>query len=203
MTENRLFSQAIVTVLGLLVFAATTDYSQTQNKVIVWSKSPIGSHNETTPPDVKLFPQIDGVEIEEIAVGGKSRIVGEGFAADDDWLKTITVRVKNISSQRLISVQITLVLPEMGQSPDIPLCYGCAAAEKEKGIVPGESVELKMLGGGFYDWLRSRIAENGAVSRITKAEIHHVYVTLPAGPTWFSGCIKTANLKNACPHNTP
>ena len=82
------------------------------------------------------------VEIEEIAVDGKSIIVGEPFAAADDWLKSLTVRVRNISGQRLVRVQITLVLPEMNaQSPDIVFCYGCAAAEKEKGLMPGSDAQ--------------------------------------------------------------
>ena len=133
-------------------------------------------------------------------VNGKSITLGEPFAAADDWLKTFTVRVRNISGERLVSAQVTLVLPEMGLgSPDIVFCYGCAAAEKEKGFMPGEVVELKMLGGGFYDWVRSRIAEKGSVSRINKAEIQHMYVTPTNGPTWFSGCVKTTNPRNACP----
>jgi hypothetical protein len=69
--------------------------------------------------------------------------------------------------------------------------------------MPGEVVELKMLGGGFYDWVRSRIAEKGSISRINKAEIRNMYVTLPAGPTWFSGCVKTANPRSACLRSAP
>ncbi len=150
--------------------------------------------------NLQLFRQIDAAEIEDIAVDGKSITVGQPFAAGDDWLKTFTVRVRDISGQRLVSAQVTLVLPEMGVgSPDIVFCYGCAAVEKEKGFMPGEVVELKMPGGGFYDWVRSRIAGKGSVSRITKTEIHHMYVTPPTGPKWFSGCVKTTNPGNACP----
>jgi hypothetical protein len=98
----------------------------------------------------------------------------------------------------------TLVLPEMSfHSPDVVFCYGCEAAEKEKGVMPGEVVELKILGGDFYDWIKSRIAENGSESRISKAEIRNMYVTLPTGPILFSGCVKTANPRNACPRSAP
>lgn len=69
--------------------------------------------------------------------------------------------------------------------------------------MPGEVVELKMLGGGFYDWVRGRIEEKGEVSRINKAEIRNMYVTLPSGPIWFSGCVKTTDPKNACHHRAP
>jgi hypothetical protein len=194
---------AVVRLVASIVFAVAPVFSQTQNKVIEWSTSPIGSNHETAR-NLLLSRQIDGVEIEDMAVDGKSIIVGEPFAAGDDWLKTFTVRLKNISGQRLVSAQITLVLPEMGvESPDIVFCYGCVAIEKEQGFMPGEVVELKMPGGGFYDWVRSRIAEKGSVSRINKAEIRQMYVRLPSGPTWSSGCIKTANPRNACRPNGP
>jgi hypothetical protein len=125
-------SSAIVNLLVSLVFTGTPVFSQHQNKVVEWSKSPIGSNNETVAASLLLFRQIDGVEIEDIAVEGKSIIVGKPFAATDDWLKSFTVRVRNKSDQRLVTVQITLILPEMNaQSPDIVFCYGCAVAEKE------------------------------------------------------------------------
>jgi hypothetical protein len=99
---------------------------------------------------------------------------------------------------------MTVVLLEMtNESPDLTFCYGCAPAEKEKGVSPGEVVELKMLGGEFYDWVRSRIEEKGPLSRITRAEMRYMHVTRPNGPTWFSGCVKTTNPRNACLQSTP
>jgi hypothetical protein len=199
-TETRFLSIAILVLLVFLSTAAAV-FSQTQTKVIEWAKSPIGSNGEAAQKDLQLFQQIDGVEIEEILVGGKSRFIGERFVADDDWLKAIIFRVKNLTDQRLVRLQITLVLPEMGaESPDIPFCFGCEEVEKAKGIKPGESVELKIVSGGFYAWLKSRMAEKGGVSRFTQGQIHHMFVTLPTGPTWFSGCVKTSDPKNACPH---
>ena len=200
MTETRLLS---ITILVLLVFLSTAAavFPQTQTRVIQWARSPIGSNGEAAQKDLQLFPQIDGVEIEGIFVGDKSRFIGQRFVADDDWLKAIIFRVRNLTDQRLVRLQITLVLPEMGaESPDIPFCFGCEEVEKAKGIKPGESVELKMVSGGFYEWLKSRMAEKGGLSRFTKAQIHHTFVTLPTGPMWFSGCVKTSDPKNACPH---
>ncbi len=194
-------SRAVLSLLTSLVVTATPALSQTQNKVIEWSKSPIGSNNERVAANLKLFRQIEGLEIEDFTVDGNSITVNEPFAAAEDWLESITIRVRNISDQPLVSVQITLVLPEMGGSPDIVFCYGCSAVEKKKGFMPGETVELRMLGGGFYEWIRSRITEKGSISRITKAEISHVYATPPAGPTWYSGCVKTTNPRNACPRS--
>lgn len=204
MGPNWIHSSAVINLLTSAVLTVAPFALQSENKVVEWSTSPIGSNNERTGTNLQLFRQIGGVEIEDIAVDGKSIIVGEPFTAEEDWLKTLTIRVKNISGQRLVSVQVTVVLPQMGvASPDVVFCYGCAESEREKGLMPGEVVELKMPGGGFYDWVRSRIGENGSVSRINKAEIHHMYVGVPGGPTWFSGCIKTANPRNACRPKAP
>lgn len=44
---NRFFSSAVVNFLVLLVLTVAPVFPQNQNKVIEWSKSPIGSKNET------------------------------------------------------------------------------------------------------------------------------------------------------------
>lgn len=198
-----LVSQRIASLVSLLitvVFLTTTTFSQSREKVIEWSKSPIGSNNERTSASLELSKQIEVIEVVDFVVGSQSIIAGKSFASDDDWLRNLTVRVRNVSNQRIARVQMTIVLPELGISPDIPFCYGCSPAEKEKGIMPGETVELGMPGGGFYEWVKNRIADKKlSLSQITKAEIHHWYVTLPSGPTLFSGCVKTTDSKNACP----
>lgn len=203
MESKRRFLSAVIFVLAVLVVTVTSASSQTSNKVIEWSKSPLGRSEDGIKGNTRSFRQIEGVEIEDITVHGKSITVSEPFPATDDWLQTITFRVRNISGQRFNSIQITVVLPEMNNaSPDVPFCYGCDAIERSNGIQAGEVVELKMVGGKFYDWLKTRIAETGT-SSINKVEIHHMYVNVTGGPMWFSSCVKTANPKNACPRRTP
>ncbi|HKO41973.1 MAG TPA: hypothetical protein VJU84_01680 [Pyrinomonadaceae bacterium] len=203
MESKRRFLSAVITVLASLVLTVTSASSQTSNKVIEWSKSPLGRSEDGVKGNTRSFRQIEGVEIEDITVNGKTITVREPFTASDDWLRKITFRVRNISGQRFDSIQITVVLPEMGNaSPDVPFCYGCDAIERSNGIQAGEVVELKMLGGEFNDWLRTKIAESG-ISRIDNVEIHHMYVNVTGGPMWFSSCVKTANPKNACPRHTP
>jgi hypothetical protein len=189
-------------VMAWFVLTAASASSQTSNKVIDWSNSPLGRSEDGVKGNTRSFRQIEGVEIEDISVDGKSITVSEPFPASDDWLQTIIFRVRNISGQRFNRIQITVVLPQMSNaSPDIPFCYGCEAIEGSKGIQAGEVVELKMLGGKFYDWLKTRIAEAG-LSSINKVEIQHMYVNVTAGPMWFGSCVKTANPKNACPRRT-
>lgn len=174
-------------------------FPQTQTKLIEWQPKPMGSNNERWTDGTQLFRVLDRVEIQDLSVG-KPVTIGEPFAADDDWLQHLVIRVRNISKQQVAAIQVTLVLPQMGPgSPDVVYCYGCAPDEKEKGIAAGETVSLKMLGGGYYDFVKIRAAEVGGISQINKAQIRDMYVTLADKTRWVSGCIKTADAKNACP----
>lgn len=199
MSSNRLLLCVAVNLLCSFVFANPPVVFQIPDKVVEWSKTRAGSYPETTAPGIQSFRQIDGIEIEEIAVNGKAVTVGKPFAADDDWLKNLTVRVKNTSSQPLTAVQLTLVLPELRIPPQIAYCYPSSDAEKGKSIMPGGEVTLKMPEGGFYDWVRDQIAKDRPLSQVAKAEIYTTSVTLPDGMQWVSGCVKTVDPRNACP----
>jgi hypothetical protein len=189
-------------LLCLVLSVASVAFSPPQNKTIEWTPRPFGSNNERVPAGTQLFRILDRIEMEDITVAGRPITIGKSFAAEDDWLKNLVIPVRNVSGQQVAAIQMTLVLPEMDHaSPDIVYCYGCAASEKAKGISAGEVVELKMLGGGFYDWVKSRADEQGGISQISKAQIREMLVTLPDGSHWVSGCIKTADAKNACPRS--
>jgi hypothetical protein len=203
MKSNCLSLSAILTALLGFLFAVTPVLSQSQNKVLEWSKFPVGSNNESAAASIQLSRQIDGIEIEDILVDGKSITIGEAFAADIDWIRNIRFRVKNISGEQLMGIQITVTLPEMNKSPQIPFIYGCAHNKSEKCLVPGDEVELKLPPGRLYDWVKDSVAKERDISMISKAMIHDMLVTLPNGMQWLSGCIKTADPKNACPHTSP
>jgi hypothetical protein len=204
MESKSVVATALVKTLVLVFLGVTSFFAQTQNKVVEWSKSPIGSNKgETAAGNLRLSKQIDAIEIQNVTVSGKSITIGEPFGADDDWLRAIVVRVKNLSNERFAAIQITLRLPQLRASPDIQYCYGCAQDEKEKGVKPGEEVELRILGDALYDWVKSRIAEQASISTITEAEIYNMMVTLPGGAVWESGCVKTANPKEACQFAKP
>ena len=178
-------------------------FSQAQSRVIEWQAKPMGSNNERWGDGTQPFRILDRVEIESVKVG-ESITIGQPFSATDDWLQNLVIRVRNISGQHVAAIQVTLVLPQMGPgSPDVVYCYGCAAAEKAQGIATGEAVDLKMPGGGFYDFVKSRAAASGGISQINKAQIRDMYVTLADGARWVSGCVKTANSKSACPLTAP
>jgi hypothetical protein len=198
-----LFTPALAKPLAILLFIAALGFAQDQSKMVGWSKAPAGSKRSTSAY-IRPSDQIDGVEIEDIIVEGKPVKVGQSFVAGDDWIQTLTFRVKNVSEQQFNAVQITVILPEMSTGgPEIVFCYGCFKSGREKGIVPGEEVELKMPGGKYYAWVRDKITAQGYISRIGKAHIRDIFVTLPDGTKLLSGCVKTRDPKNACPRTAP
>ena len=183
-------------VPSILCLSVIICSAQAPGKVIEWQPKPMG--NEQWTGGIQAFKFLDRVEIENLTVG-KPITIGQSFTADDDWLRDLVIRVRNISGQQISMIQVTLVLPEMGPgSPDVVYCYGCAPAEKA-GIAAGEVVDLKMPGVGFYDFVKARAAEKGGISEINKAQIRNMFITLPDGTKWVSGCIKTSDAKNACP----
>ena len=189
----------VISLCGAVSASSFAQTPQTQTKMIEWQEKPRGSNNERWTDGTQMVRVLDQVEIESITVK-KPVVIGEAFAADDDWLRDLVIRVKNTSGKQLTSVQVTLVLPQFGPgSPDVVYCYGCAPEEKAKGIANGEAVDLKMPGGGFYDFVKMRATEKGGIAQINKAQIWIMWVTSLDKTAWVSGCIKTTDAKNACP----
>ena len=193
-------AHSIKILLCVTFFASVFALAQTQTKLIEWQERPLGSNNERWEEGTEVFRVLESVEIESFTVGEKAITIGKEFSADDDWLRDLVIRVRNVSGQKVVAIQVTLVLPQIGPgSPDVVYCYGCAPEEMAKGIAAGESVELKMPGGGFYDFVKIRAVEKGGISQISKAQIRLMFVTLPDSKRWVSGCIKTTDAKTSCP----
>jgi hypothetical protein len=201
---NGIFTSGIARLLVFFPFAVLPVFSQTQTRTIEWPQASPYNTKSASAPGAHTTDRTDEIEIAGIVVEGRPINIGEPFPASDDWLKNIGFRVKNVSGKQLTRIQIQLVLPEMSEgSPQIPFCYGCDPIEKQKGVTPGEEVELTIPVGGVYPWVKSRITEKGSLSRISKAQILVVFVGLADGTVWSSRCAKTADQKNACPSPSP
>jgi len=193
----------ILQLLAMMLIAGSSSFSQTPDKLVTWTTPPFGSNKEKFDDATVVLRQIDDVELQGISVAGQTIIMGEPFSAGDDWIKELTFRVKNISARKLRLIQITVALAEMGnRSPQVIFCHGCAPAEKEKGIEPGEVVELRMPAGKYYEWVQSQIAQVG-LTRVNKVLVSEMWVKSPDGRTVLSGCVKSADLKHPCPVSPP
>jgi hypothetical protein len=182
-----------------------------QSRSIVWPKEPGRRIRPAGVPggQANAVAQFDTLEIEEILVEGKPIIMGQPFDASDDWLKHITIRVKNISDQRFSFIQVDLIFPQTIRPPGteyveywIPLHYPFTADQRAKGFGPGEVVELTIgKDETIYNWTKAKLAERAPLSTITIAQIRTVLVILPDGSSLLSECIRAANPQNACPHS--
>ena len=190
-------------MLGIFVtlFSATSVFSQPKNRVVQWPEMNFTPVNTRASGYSQDLAKMEALEIIDIAVGGKSITIGQSFAADDEWLKNLTVRVKNVSDLNISSVQMDLFLPEiMPGGPLVTLGFGCGGVGKGQSILSGEEVELKLV---LYSWLLDQINRKSSLSMITKAEIQEFVYTLPDGRKWLTRCLKTASPKNACPTIAP
>ena len=94
------------------------------------------------------------------------------------------------------SLLITVTLPEITRSPQIP----CGNRENQTCLRPGEQVDLKIPKGKLYDWVKEQVAKEKEVSAINRAAIDLVFVTTRKGSQVMAGCLKTADSRNTCPH---
>src|SRR5215831_630802 len=162
-----------------------------QDRMIVWSDHPRGSRGELSAAPVQLLKQIDWLEIQSIEVEGTSVIIGQPFKASSDWIKNITLRVKNNSTRAITYVQFVLTLPQTKREPQAPYTIDAQGVKQGVRIQPGETAELRLLdgGGALYKWLKSVAAEQKVdFSTIDKAEVLYVLVFLDDGTQWSSGC---------------
>jgi len=171
--------------LAVVLLSVTTVFSQNKNRVVRWPEVPLNFGTMIRGDQHELLSQIDALEISDVTSGGKAITLGESFAADDEWLKSLSVRVKNVSSQTISSVQMNLFLPEiMPGGPMVTLCFGCGDVGKGQSIMPGAEVEMKLV---LYDWLVGQINAKSSLPMITTAEIHDIIVTLADGRKLMSG----------------
>jgi hypothetical protein len=143
--------------------------------------------------------QTEVVELEEILIAGKVIHIGDQTPAGIDWVNQITFRVKNLSSENITWIQISLRLPQMKYSPQIQYVPPCGNRQPEICMRPGEQVELKMPG-KIYSFMKERVAEEMELSEITRAAIDVVFVATPSTSVTMFGCMRTADPRNTCPH---
>jgi len=197
-TPFRLKSFLICCYVCIFITASRSP-AQNQQKVLQWSDHPVGSHNEISTPPNQIVRQLELIEIEKITLHGQSITLGQPFSADEDWLRDLVFHVKNVSDRDIVGIQITLRLPEMKTPPQVPYVAGCRHDKTQPCIRAGEEVEAKLSGEKLYEWVKKAVASETEMNKISKAWFYVVLVTLPGDVQWSSGCVKTADQKNACP----
>jgi len=199
MLRSRSYSRLAVCIL-MALFSWTSALAQDQSRILEWA-----NHTSINAGKVDLpwSRQIDTIELEEILVGGKPVTIGEPFAGEIDWIFDLAFRVKNISQEPIGFVQITVTLPQMKQSPQIPFVALSSNPKNQNGFLPGAEVELRIPPGKLHDWVKESVAKEIELSKIRRAAIYAVIFVPPMGATESGGCLRAINPKNGCPNSSP
>jgi|GEM_PF-3230044 len=129
---QRILCAAIITLsLPFLV------YGQQSDRFVDWHPVRLGSEARV-------------LEIVDIKVDGKPIEIGQPFAAGEDWLDTLTFRVKNVSGKTITVLGFGVGFPELGVSGPIPMFsvtygdYKNTNPAARKTFVADEEVDLKL-----------------------------------------------------------
>ena len=182
----------------LIITALVAPAAQEQRKVVEWANHRSINSGEITEPWSR---QIEAIELEQILIAGRAVTIGDPVPAGIDWINEVSFRVKNISAEDVLFIQITLVLPELKHSPQIPYLALCGNRENQICLRPGEEVELKIGGKGqLYDWVKEQVSRERELSSINRAAIDAVYVATRRTGVVMAGCVRTSDPRNTCPH---
>ena len=195
-----------VTIGLLIVTACALDASaQTKDRVIMWPPLPIGQI-KSAAPGIKLSPITEAVKIMDISVAGSSVTPGQSFAAGDDWLRTLTLRLRNVSGQRIVGVTMRFGLPETRLEDSRQIGFMLEYGNIGSGGIPPDGREPVKAGGEFelkfndaqYQRTLQMFAKRAGTTSFTKVWLGITTVQFEDGSIWSSGCLKAINPSVSC-----
>lgn len=142
-------------------------------------------------------------EITRLKLKGSPIFFAKKFTGDDDWLKGLSVSVKNTSTKPIIYVELEIRLfgegdKEPGGKPGYiyPLSYGRRAADETadpaatpdapKPIDPGGTVEIVLTAEEFLS-LKNHLAAADYPLKMKQAELLVTDVFFADGTRWYKG----------------
>ncbi len=182
--KRHLVASTLLMCAGLLLtnFVLTTAWSQNANKDAIVKK--------LTRPD-------EPVEVTNLRVKGQPINFDSTFSRDEDWVKDLTVDVKNISNRDIIYINVALDFPldeSRSRIYRIALEYG--HQPKSKGansavitpLKPGSVATLAVRSAGAED-LKSTLQTKGVgeALNISKAELFTEMVFFDERTMWSMG----------------
>jgi hypothetical protein len=197
-------SSALMTV-GLVGSAVLVASAQSSERLLMWPPLSVGRIT-SAGTGIKLSPVEEAVRITDIRVAGHSITAGEAFDADDDWLRTLTFRLKNVSGQPIMGARIGFGLPETKKDDGMvgfSLEYGQGSGaawtrpEVQAVVKPDEEFELKFTDAQYQNYLHF-FAKHGAPLRLSKVWIGITTIKFEDGTIWGSGCLRGSGARNSC-----
>lgn len=146
-------TKVILLLMLLEIVAFSGLQAQERERLISSSKS--GMRQTLSQPDGSTAPSnLNMIEVIGFTVAGAPVTLGQRFRADDDWLKNLRVKVKNVSGKSISHLHLVMGLPEakfVKDGRDYSMGFALEyiaeskardADPKMKIVLPGDEVEL-------------------------------------------------------------
>lgn len=130
------------------------------------------------------------IELVEINTEGKIIKLGETFVAGDEWLRTLTIKMKNVSGKTISRIVIKLMFPETKKGNSYSgswIEYSAVNANtgetnEKKLIMPND---VAVLTKDHYEEMKQRMKESN-LSTINQVIVSAVEVNFTDGSFWQS-----------------
>lgn len=132
--------------------------------------------------------------------GGRSIRIGQSQQADDDWLRDLTVSIKNISDKNILFVELELHFPRPNPAPDVPttaysMIFGTPpklVGESSPVLMPNKQWQAS-LSAEDYTSLGELLAQTGYSPSIKEVEVITREVLFADKTKWATGRIQSLN----------
>lgn len=129
--------------------------------------------------------------------GGRSIAMGENHLAEDDWLRDLTISLKNTSNKDILFVELELHFLRPKESPDatitaFPIIFGTPpklTKEQSPRLLPGESWSVS-LSDEEYAGMEKMLTKSGNLSSIKEVEIITREVLFADKSKWSEGRVR-------------
>lgn len=144
--------------------------------------------------------QNEPIAITDIKVNDRSVSFDKKFSADDEWLRSLVISVKNKSDKLILYASIRLDFPRPAGSQDKMSIYDIfngnfglqmrppTPEERLVGIPPGETVEIRLSVQQFVE-LRNFLTATRFPQSIERVEMSISHVIFEDDSMWYAGTI--------------
>lgn len=142
------------------------------------------------------FERAEPLRIRAVKVGANKVKRNEKFVSDNDWLRTLTITVRNVTQKKILFASIDLVFPPaLGSSDRLAIAeidYGNRAllirppsAQEMFGLAPDQEIDMQLSAIG-YDRIRSLLIDAGK-SETQRVDLKVGRVIFADDSSWYGG----------------
>lgn len=180
-------------ILITAVFSMLPLFFVTENIITVFTQ--IKNKKEKEISRIKF--ENEPIEFLKVESDGKTVKLNEKFAQENDWLKDLTIKFKNISDKPIVYVSMAVDFPETDSTGKrmfhflkygVPLYAPPMPNDKKELLAPGDTAEVR-LSPEEYTTLTDFLIQRHLLSDLTKANFRIMTVHFADGMIWGSGKI--------------